>query len=56
MEQELLEHTRALAKITSWHVQMTIPSILAEGESFAMRITVFGPDAMPQGDGVASST
>lgn len=44
---DLLEQTRQVALLTSLNVKMTIPSILAEGEEFTLRISVTGPDTLP---------
>lgn len=34
---------------TTWRLQLTIPSVLAKGEEFALRMTAFGPDGLPSG-------
>jgi len=47
MDRELIEAAKESVLWTSFRLQMTIPSILAEGETFALRMTIFGPDAMP---------
>lgn len=47
MDRELIEAAKESVLWTSFRLQMTIPSILAEGEIFALRMTIFGPDAMP---------
>lgn len=47
MNQELLAETRRIAEMTGLTANMVIPSILAEGEDFSLRITVTGPDALP---------
>ncbi|MFN2350444.1 MAG: hypothetical protein ABR497_00700, partial [Kiritimatiellia bacterium] len=50
MDQKLLDQARSTAKIVGRRVQLQIPSVLAEGEEFALRISVTGPDAMPADD------
>ena len=35
---------------TNWRLQLTIPSILATDETFALRITAFGPDGLPSAE------
>ena len=47
MNTELLRRARELAEVTGTRVDMRIPSVLAEGEEFALRISVTGPDALP---------
>lgn len=47
MTPELLAGARRVAQRTHRRLQLTIPSILAEEEPFALRITSFGPDALP---------
>lgn len=50
MDENLLLHGREVARRLNWRVQMTIPSILAAGEMFSLRLTTFGPDSLPSGD------
>ncbi len=50
MDQALLNEARRIDILTSWYVQLTIPSVLAVGEEFQMRVTAFGPDGLPADD------
>lgn len=50
METRPIEAAREALLWTNWRLQLTIPSVLAAGEEFRLRITAFGPDAMPSGD------
>ncbi len=50
MKPELLTEARAIAAMTRRVVRMRIPSVLAEGEQFALDISVIGADVMPDGD------
>ncbi len=47
MDADLLAEAKAVSRRLDRHLQMTLPSVLAEGERFTLRITVFGPDALP---------
>lgn len=47
MNPQLLTHARDVARLTHHRLQMTIPSVLARGELFALRLTAFGPDELP---------
>lgn len=47
MDTALLEQARRIATLTDSRVQLTIPSVLAEGETFSLRISCMGPDALP---------
>jgi len=47
MDKKLLDQARATAVITGIQVHLTIPSILAEGERFSLRISVTDADALP---------
>jgi len=47
MDRELLEGAKRVSLLASTEVRMTIPSILAEGEEFSLRISVTGADALP---------
>jgi hypothetical protein len=42
-----LEEGREVARVLSRQVRVTIPSVLATGESFSLHLTVFGADGMP---------
>lgn len=35
---------------TNWRLQLTLPSVLATGEVFSLRITAFAPDGLPSGE------
>ena len=48
MDRRILEHDAESIFWTTWRLQLTIPSVLAEGEEFALRITSFAPDEMPR--------
>ncbi len=50
MNTALLEHARRIATLTDTRLQLTIPSVLAEGEAFALRVSCMGPDALPRDD------
>jgi hypothetical protein len=50
MDPNLLKQARDVALLTCWRPQLTIPSVLAEGETFSLRITAFGPDGLPSAD------
>ena len=50
MERRLLDQAREAVFWTNWRVQLTIPSVLAPGEEFALRMTAFGPDRLPSSD------
>ncbi|HQI76282.1 MAG TPA: hypothetical protein PK384_07205, partial [Candidatus Latescibacteria bacterium] len=47
MTPELLAAARTTARLINTRIQIAIPSILAEGETFAARISVTGSDALP---------
>lgn len=47
MKDELLKSAQNLSLVINQRIQIVIPSILAEGESFIARISVTGSDAMP---------
>ncbi|NIA06664.1 MAG: hypothetical protein GWP14_03350 [Actinobacteria bacterium] len=50
MDYKLLREGKRVAHNLNRRVQMTIPSVLAEGEAFSLRLSVFGPDALPCDD------
>jgi len=50
MNGNLLDAARRSVEFTEWYVQLTAPSVLAVGEPFCLRITVFAPDGMPSGN------
>jgi hypothetical protein len=50
MDSRWLREARAVAALIGRRVNLTIPSILAEGEPFALRVSVTGPDALPVDD------
>lgn len=50
MRDELLIEARKTALITQNRIQLTIPSILAEGEEFSLKIAAIGADALPLED------
>jgi hypothetical protein len=47
MNQDLLTQARRTAVLTGARIYMTIPSILAEGEAFSLRMSVVDADALP---------
>mgnify|MGYP005841580093 CR=1 FL=1 len=47
MNPELIDEDRATAHLINTRIQVTIPSVLAEGEIFTAKISVTGPDALP---------
>jgi hypothetical protein len=47
MDSALLAHAREVARLTTWRIRLTIPSILARGEEFAMRVSITGADELP---------
>jgi len=47
MTPDLLKAARTTARLINTRVQITIPSILAEGETFGARISVTGSDCLP---------
>ena len=50
MEAAVLERARHSIILSSWRLQLTIPSVLASGEEFSLRITAIGPDGLPSGE------
>lgn len=49
MWRDLLHAEKETLLWTSHRVHLTIPSVLARGETFSLQITTFGPDEMPTG-------
>ena len=47
MEQHLLEEARRVGVLCSVNLHLVIPSVLAEGQTFALRISAVGADALP---------
>ncbi len=47
MRAELIAQAAESTFWTEYHLHATIPSVLAAGESFALRIDAFGPDKLP---------
>ncbi|MFA7159859.1 MAG: hypothetical protein WC299_11205 [Kiritimatiellia bacterium] len=47
MNKELLTEARRLAQVIGQRLHLRLPSILAEGEEFELKMGVTGPDAMP---------
>jgi len=50
MNPQILAEAREAVLWTTWRLQLTIPSVLAAGEEFCLRITAFAPDSLPSGD------
>ncbi len=50
MRQELIDQNKMAFLLTNYRLQLTIPSVLAEGETFSLKITLFGPDGLPSPD------
>ena len=50
MDKRIINDAGQAVMLTTWHLQFTIPSVLAAGEEFQLRITAFGPDGLPSGD------
>lgn len=46
MDQKLLNDARMQLERTNRRIHMVIPSILASGESFSLKMTAFGPDQL----------
>lgn len=49
MDPRIIDGAQDALLWTTWRLQLTIPSILATGEEFALRITALGPDGLPSG-------
>jgi len=47
MDRTILDAAREAILLTNCRLHLIIPSILAVGETFALRLTVFGPDDLP---------
>jgi hypothetical protein len=47
MDPRLIDQAREAVVLTNWRIHMVIPSILAPGETFSLKMTAFGPDDMP---------
>ncbi len=47
MDASIIDSAREAVLLTTRRLHITIPSILAVGEHFALRITAFGPDGLP---------
>ncbi|MHC4874193.1 MAG: PHP domain-containing protein [Planctomycetota bacterium] len=47
MDQEIIKQAEAALALSNCRVQLRIPSVLAEGETFTLKVTVFGADSMP---------
>jgi len=50
MDPRIIADARESVFWTNWRLQLTIPSILAAGEEFSLRLTAFGPDGLPSGE------
>lgn len=50
MSKKLINEARKKALWTTWRIQLSIPSILATGEIFDLKITAFAPDGFPSGE------
>jgi hypothetical protein len=50
MNPRIIDEARDALLWTTWRLQLTIPSILATGEEFALRMTAIGPDGLPSGE------
>jgi hypothetical protein len=47
MRKELIDQNSEAFLLTNYRLQLTIPSVLAEGEIFTLKMTLFGPDGLP---------
>ena len=47
MDPRIIDEARDATLWTTWRVQLTIPSVLAEGEEFCLRMSALGPDCLP---------
>lgn len=47
MDSELLAQARRVGYVIGCRVRLRVPSVLVEGEQFALKISVTGPDALP---------
>jgi hypothetical protein len=50
MNPDLLSEARRVARLTNFRVRIRIPSVLARGERFPLRLSLTGPDALPPTD------
>lgn len=50
MDRALIGHAREALFWTNYRLLLTIPSVLARGETFALRVTAIGPDGLPTDD------
>ena len=50
MDPRILAEAREAVLWTTWRLQLTIPSVLAAGEEFCLRITAFAPDGLPSSE------
>jgi hypothetical protein len=48
MDPRIIERNRTAIELTTRRVLMTLPSVLARGEEFTLRVTCFGPEGMPE--------
>ncbi|MHC4914125.1 MAG: hypothetical protein ACYTGB_01430 [Planctomycetota bacterium] len=47
MDPSIIGRNRLAIDLTTWRLLLTVPSVLAEGETFTLRATAFSPDGMP---------
>jgi hypothetical protein len=47
MRKKLIDQNKDAFFLTNYRLQLTIPSVLAEGEIFSLKMTLFGPDGLP---------
>ena len=47
MDADLIQGAKEAVFWTNNRLLLTIPSVLAEGETFSLRITAIGPDGLP---------
>ncbi len=50
MKSDFLKQAKDVALLTRRRLQLTIPSVLGEGETFSLRVIAFGPDGLPSED------
>ena len=50
MDPRIIDEAREALLWTNWRLQLTIPSMLATGEEFALRMTAFAPEGLPSGE------
>jgi hypothetical protein len=46
----LLARAHEAVLLSHWRIQMIIPSVLARGEEFSLRLTAFAPDGLPSAE------